>query len=129
MTQGDPLSPMIFNIIMDAMVREVLQEVCGPQESQYGFGWEAVEHNIWFYADDRRIAGKNPVWLHTALTTMEIMFDKVSTQKTMSKTKAMICTLGLIWGQQGVAVYKSRSSSRWDFHLHSYVLTIYVRLY
>ena len=23
----------------------------------------------------------------------------------------------------------SRSSSRWDFHFHSYVLTIYVRLY
>ena len=26
-------------------------------------------------------------------------------------------------------LYQSRSSSRWDFHLHSYVLTIYVRLY
>ena len=24
---------------------------------------------------------------------------------------------------------QSRSSSRWDFHFHSYVLTIYVRLY
>ena len=24
---------------------------------------------------------------------------------------------------------KSRSSSRWDYHFHSYVLTIYVRLY
>ena len=25
--------------------------------------------------------------------------------------------------------YMSRSSSIWDFHFHSYVLTIYVRLY
>ena len=24
---------------------------------------------------------------------------------------------------------QSRSSSRWDFHFHSYVITIYVRLY
>ena len=29
----------------------------------------------------------------------------------------------------GASVSLSRSSSRWDFHLHSYVLTIYVHIY
>ena len=38
-TQGDPVSPTIFNIVVDAVVRDYLQEVCGPQEYQHGFGW------------------------------------------------------------------------------------------
>ena len=27
--QGDPAPPMIFNIVLDTVVREVLEEVCG----------------------------------------------------------------------------------------------------
>ena len=38
-TQEDPVSPALFNIIVDAAVREKLQEICGPQEVQHGFGW------------------------------------------------------------------------------------------
>ena len=32
-TQGDPVSPMIFNIVVDAVVRAVLDVVCEPQEA------------------------------------------------------------------------------------------------
>ena len=32
-TQGDPAPPMIFYIVVDAVVRAVLEEVCSPQES------------------------------------------------------------------------------------------------
>ena len=38
------------------------------------------------------------------------------------------CAMILVSGAAVVAVV-SRSSSRWDYHFHSYVLTIYVRLY
>ena len=40
-TQGDPKSPTIFNIVVDAVVREVLVEVCSLQEEQHGMGWVA----------------------------------------------------------------------------------------
>ena len=30
--QGDPVYPTIFNIVVDAVLRGVLMEVCGPQE-------------------------------------------------------------------------------------------------
>ena len=45
-TQGEPVSPTIFNIVVDAVVREVLLEICGPQEAHHGFIWSAGEHNI-----------------------------------------------------------------------------------
>ena len=56
-TQVYPVSPTIFNIVVDAVVSAVLLEVCGPHVAQHGLGWSAGEDNICFYADDRRIAG------------------------------------------------------------------------
>ena len=38
MTQGDPYRPTIFYIVVDAVVRAVLLEVCGTQEEHHGFG-------------------------------------------------------------------------------------------
>ena len=32
-TQGDPASPMVFNIVVDVVVIVVLEVVCGPQEA------------------------------------------------------------------------------------------------
>ena len=37
-TQGDPVSLKIFNVIVDAVVRAVLLETCGPQEAHHEFG-------------------------------------------------------------------------------------------
>ena len=51
-TQGKLASPMIFNIMVDAVVREVLEEVCGLQEAQHGMGWAEREWNLVFYADN-----------------------------------------------------------------------------
>ena len=36
--QGEPASPMIFNIVVDMVVQAVLDVVCGPQETKHGFG-------------------------------------------------------------------------------------------
>ena len=76
LTQGDPVSPKMFNIIVDEVVRVTLQEICGPQKDQHDFGWSEGEHNICFYADDLRIAGRYPIWVQKALTTMVIMFER-----------------------------------------------------
>ena len=51
-TQGDPVSPTVFNIVVDTVVRVVLLEVCRPQEAKHMLGWASGEHKIVFYVDD-----------------------------------------------------------------------------
>ena len=60
-TQGDPVSPIIFNILVDTVVRVIILEVCGPQEAHHRFGCAAGEHNIVFYVGGGCIEGSNPI--------------------------------------------------------------------
>ena len=65
---------MIFNIVVDAVVRAVLEVVCGPQEAQDNMGWAAGERKLVFYADVGRIAGRDPIWVQDALLATVMMF-------------------------------------------------------
>ena len=112
MTQGDTVSPNIFNIVVDAVVRVrvVLLDVCGPQEAHHGFGWSSSENCIFFYADDDQIAERNPIWVQMNMTDMVRMFDRVELKINIGKTKVMLCTSGLIWGYPGTAAYTRRAT-------------------
>ena len=105
-TQGDPVSPTLFNIIVDAVFQATLQEICGPQEYQQGFGWSTREHNILFYVDDGRISGQELIWVQASLTKMVRIFERIGLQTNLNNTKAIICTTGFIWGQQGAEACK-----------------------
>ena len=64
-TQGDPPSPMIFNIMVNTVVRATLQ--CGV-------GWVAGDRNLIFYADDGRIGGRDNICVQDALMVTVAMF-------------------------------------------------------
>ena len=51
---------MIFNIVLDAVLRAVLTEVCGTQEDHHRLGWVPGERNLVFYEDDAR---RHPDWV------------------------------------------------------------------
>ena len=57
MTQGIPVSPNIFNMVVDAVVRDTMMKVCGPQEEHHVMGWVVGGKDRVFYAYDGRIAG------------------------------------------------------------------------
>ena len=97
-TQGDLVSPTIFKILVDTVLRVVLIEICGSQEAQHWLGWEAGDHNIVLYADNGHIAGYNPIWVQTMLTVVVRMFERVGLQTNLGKTKSMLCNTGFIWG-------------------------------
>ena len=114
MTQRDLVSQKIFNIVVDTVVRAVLLEVCGIQEAHHGFVWASGEHNIVFYADNDCIAWRNTIWVQMALIEMLSMFKRVGLLKNIDNTKAMVCTPGLIWVQQGTVAYKRRATGEGD---------------
>ena len=62
------------------------------------------------YADDGQIARRNLIWVQTTLTEMVRMFERVGLQKNLGKTKAIVCTPGLVLVQQGAAAYKRRAA-------------------
>ena len=65
---------MIFKIVVNVVVRAVLEEVCSPQEAHHGMGWEAGARNLVFYADDGRIEEQDHEWVQDALTVTVAMF-------------------------------------------------------
>ena len=73
-TQGDPISPMILNIVVYVVVYMVMEEVCISQEAQHRMGWAAGERNLLFYVDDRIIAGWYCEWVKDTLTVTVTMF-------------------------------------------------------
>ena len=74
MTHGDPAFPMVFNIVVDAVMWAVLEEVFSPQELHHGMEWATGERNLGFYTDYGRIAGRDHEWVQDALTVMIAMF-------------------------------------------------------
>ena len=85
-TQGDPDSTMIFNIVVEAVVRATLEVVCSPQEARHGMGWATGQLNLIFYADYRRIDGMDHIWVQYALTVSVEMFQRMGPEKNLEKT-------------------------------------------
>ena len=106
--QGDPSSPMILNIMVDLVVRAVLDVVYRPQEDHHVLEWVAGKQNIIFYANDGRIAGRDHVWFQDAMLVMVAIFRRIGLETNLENTKTMVCTPGFIWGKWGGQEYKRR---------------------
>ena len=98
-TQGDPVSPMIFNIVVDAVVREVLDMVCGNQEAQQGLRWAAGEGNLVLYVGDVRISGWDHECVQDSLMVTVEMLHRMGIETNLDKTNFMVFTPGFIWGK------------------------------
>jgi exonuclease III len=107
-TQGDPASSTIFNIVIDAVVRYWLSLVLEGTETDDGLGRSVAEWLVLFYADDGLIAARNHEWLQMAINCLTTLFARVGLRTNTSKTKAMTCTPGFIWGRMSSPAYKRR---------------------
>jgi Reverse transcriptase (RNA-dependent DNA polymerase) len=82
-TQGDPLSPIIFNIAVDAIVRQLRASF--PPGTLWGL----------FYADDGWLASHNPAILQEALNMATDLFLMMGLCMNATKTKSMNSHPGL----------------------------------
>ena len=59
-TQGDPLSPTIFNVVVDTVVRHWVTGVIADAEERGKLGKEGRHQAAMFYADDGMVASSDP---------------------------------------------------------------------
>ena len=90
-TQGDPLSPTIFNVVVDAVVRHWLTIAVTEAENRRKWGREGRHQAALFYADDGMLASSDPQWLQWAFTQLVGLFYRVGLHTNSGKTVRMTC--------------------------------------
>ena len=91
MTQVDPLSPTIFNVVVDAVVRHWVNGVMEEAEARGETGQEGRHQAALFYADNGMVVLSEPAWLQGAFTALVGLFERVGLQKNVRKTVSMVC--------------------------------------
>jgi hypothetical protein len=105
-TQGGPLSPKLFNILVVAVARECMRELQGGSELN-----EAETDQLMpsffaiFYVDDAYLASWDPDFLQRALDILVDLFTRVGLETNVQKTQTMICTPGRIRTQLPTTSY------------------------
>ena len=111
-TQGDPVSPTLFNILADAVVRYWLSGSLNGCEGDDGLGRSVREHIACFYADDGLIGARGATWLQGSLNRLVDLFARVGLETNSDKTKAMTCYPHAIRGGVSSESYLRRWGER-----------------
>lgn len=92
-TQGGPLSPKLFNVMVDAVVREWLRIVLGDEYTMPEMEIDGVARlfTALFYADDGYIASSDEETLQRSVDVLTGLFDRVGLKTNVDKTKVMTC--------------------------------------
>ena len=90
MTQGDPLSPTLFNVVVDAVVRHWLDGLRKDNKEREAEGGEGHFSAV-FYADDGMVGATDPQCLQGAFSTLVAIFDRVGLRTNVDKTVSMAC--------------------------------------
>ena len=90
-TKGDPLSPIIFNVVVDEVVCHWVTLEVQEAETQGERGREGRHQADLFYADYGMVAPSDPRWLQWAFTTLVGLFDRVGLKTNTGKTVSMTC--------------------------------------
>ena len=89
--QGDPLSPTIFNVVVDAVVRNWVTLMVEGAEERGKRRKEGRNHNALFYSEDGMVASSDPRWLQGEFSTLVGLFDRVDMRNNVGKTVGMVC--------------------------------------
>ena len=90
-TQGDPLSPTIFNVVVDAVVRHWVHGLVEEAEARGETGQEGRHQAALFYADNGMVALSDPAWLQGAFNDLVGLFDRVGQRINVGMTVSMVC--------------------------------------
>ena len=91
MTQGDPLSPTLFNVVVDAFIRHWVTVVDPTKEGMEGLGLSIQDLEAYFYANNGLIALTQPERLQRAFKVLTSLFNWVGLSTNTRKTVSMDC--------------------------------------
>ena len=104
-TQGDIISPTIFNIMIDAVVRVLEQEIKKREKS-------IVTTSQIFYADDGYIAGVDECRVQETMNDAVLLFERLGLYINCEKTKLMVGDIGKLQTQISKEAYDRRVTGR-----------------
>jgi hypothetical protein len=116
-TQGGPLSSLMFNVCVDAVVREWLHQTLDEEAAHDGLGDQVVEILVAFYVNDELIDSRDPDWLQESFDVLIGLFERIGLFTNATKTKAMVCIPGRIregYTEEEYADYKSQTVTAAD---------------
>ena len=108
MTQGELLSPTIFNVVVDAVVPHCAKMSLAEDEKRRERGDEGRHQTDLFYADGGMVASSDPRWIQWDFDTLVSLFERVGLQNNFGKTVSMVCSPCQETGNQSEEAYGRR---------------------
>jgi hypothetical protein len=106
-TQGGPLSSLMFNVCVDCAIREWLHKVMGDKVAWEGVGDTVLDQCIAFFVDDGLVFARCLEWLQSSFDILINLFERIGLLANADKTKVMICVPGKIQSAQTEVDYTS----------------------
>jgi hypothetical protein len=95
-TQSGPLSLLMFNVCVNAVVREWLQQVLDDDAACGRIEDDVAKWLVVFYIDNGLVASRDPVWLQSSFNVLVSLFECIGLFTNALETKVMTCILGRI---------------------------------
>ena len=89
-TQGNPLPPTIFNVVVDAVVWHWVNGIMEEAEARGETGREGRHQAALFYAKDGMVVSLDPAWLQGDFTALVGIFDRVGLMTNVGKAVSMV---------------------------------------
>ena len=89
-TQGESLSPIIFNVVVDTVARNWVTVMLEGAAERGECGQEGRHQNTLFYADGGMVASSDPQCIQGEFSTLVGIFDRVVLRTNLGKTVGMV---------------------------------------
>ena len=106
--QGGPLSPRIFNLMVDAVIREGLRSQLGAEVAHSGIGNQIRTLLTALYVDNGLVQLRNPVFPQEAFNAQVALFKRFGLRTNTKKTEGVICIPGRIRTSLSREAYANR---------------------
>ena len=110
MTQGKPLLPTIFNVVVDAVICHWVMVMTPIEAGMGGLGLTIIDLAAYFYADNGVVASSQPERLQRAFDVLTGLFDWVSLRTNKERTVVVVCQPCHAPGRMLKEAYKRRTT-------------------